>query len=98
MNKKDAKRPSARVGDIVESTSFCGANVKVRLAERCTHVDAFFGNLVDKDDIVKLVKHGVPYNIKLDSPEDISVIVFDFQIVKKVSQNRKRRRKVRKRV
>jgi len=95
---KDAKRPSARVGDVVESTSFCGVNVSVKLTERCTHVDGFFGTLVSKDDIVKLVNHGVPYNIKLDAPEDISVIVFDFQIVKKVSQKRKRRRKVRKRV
>ena len=95
---KNTKRLTARVGDVVESSSFCGVNVKVKLTERCGHVDAFFGNLVDKDDIVKMIKHGVPYNIKLDAPEDISVIVFDFQIVKKVSQKRKRRRKVRKRV
>ena len=95
----NTKRLSFKVGDIVETSSFCGVDVKVRLEEKCTHVDAFLAKLVDKDDIVKMIRHGVPYNIKKDSIDNIVVVVFDFQIIKKVSQNKnkKRRRKVRKR-
>jgi len=80
-------------GDIVAVKSFALEDkdfVKVRLLKRGTKVhgwgaDGWDGELIDLDDVVKLIKHGVPYE-KGVIPK---VWVFDFHIVKKIRKTSK---------
>jgi hypothetical protein len=79
-------------GDIVWAESFALSDrdlVKVKLLKRGETVhgwgaDGWEGMLIDSDDVIKLIKGGVPYK-KEEKPK---VWLFDFHIVKKARQTK----------
>ena len=78
-------------GNIVACNSFAGPVTHVKITEvryKDGNVLCYMGTLLREEDIKNLRDAGVPYNPGKDIPKNCEVVVYNFQIIKRIRSKR----------
>ena len=91
--KKEYLKDDIAIGSIYEVESFANVNVHVRVTGFDRQGLGFFGDIARKTDLILLKKAGVPWDATVDWPDNCETFVYYFQVVKKIRNKRKKRKK-----